>query len=186
MRIITKEGSIELNLAFIHEIKQRSGQPIELCYQCQKCTSGCPVSSFTDYHPSQILRMIQFGLKERVLNSSFIWLCSNCETCGARCPNGIRISEVTDTLREMALELKLVGKERKVPLFHDSFLSSVKAYGRIHEASMLSRYKLKSGTLFEDLSLGFKLFKRGKFPVLPVRIKKRKQIKEIFQRCTGN
>lgn len=184
MRIITKEGPVALDFSFAQEVKQKSGQPIELCFQCQKCAAGCPVSPFIDYSPNQVIRMIQYGLRERIFKSAAIWLCSSCETCGARCPNGIRIAEVMDTLRQMAVEQKIKGKEKKVPVFHESFLKSVQTHGRVHEAFMLARYKLKSKTMWEDIDVGLKFIKKRKLPILPNRIRGRKQIKEIFHRCT--
>lgn len=171
MNIITNNGSEQLNLNFIQEVKKRSCQPIDLCYQCQKCSSGCQVGLYIDFQPNQIIRMIQFGLKDELLKSSAIWLCVNCETCGARCPNGISISAVTDALREMALEEKVAASEKNIPIFHETFLNAVKSGGRVHEATMLVRYKLKSGNLFDDMKMGLELFKRGKMPLLPSRIK---------------
>ncbi len=167
---------------FLNEVTHLSGQPIELCFQCQKCSSGCPVSQYADLHPNQLLRLIQFGLKERVLNSAFLWLCSGCETCGARCPNGIRTAAVADVLKEMALlEAKTVA-ERNTRLFHRAFLDSVRRYGRVHELGMLARYKLNSGTLFQDLDLGRQLFFKGKLALVPHRIKGAGEVRGIFRR----
>ncbi len=181
MQIMTSKGPVMLDLSFIQEIKKRSGQAIELCYQCQKCSSGCPVAEHADYHPNQVVRMIQYGLKERILNSSFIWLCSGCETCGARCPNGIKIAAVTDALREMAVKERALSGEKNIPLFHNAFLNSVRRDGRVHELSMMAQYKLRSRTLFADLDIGLKMFKKGKFAFLPKRIKRLKEVRQIFK-----
>lgn len=183
MKVITRESPVVFDFSFAQEIRERCQQPIELCYQCKKCTAGCPVSEFTNVYPNQIIRMIQLGLKERVLNSPFLWLCANCETCGARCPNGIRISEIMDVLREMAISQGI--KKEKVPIFHQSFLNSVRANGRIHEAIMLAFYKLKSRNFFEDLDVGVKFIRKGKLALFPSRIKGRKQIKKLFNLFAG-
>ncbi|WP_051688144.1 4Fe-4S dicluster domain-containing protein [Desulfofalx alkaliphila] len=181
MNIVTNQGSKELNFTnFVLEVKERSCQPLELCYQCQKCSAGCQVGDYTDFHPSQIIRMIQFGLKEEVLKSKFIWLCANCETCGARCPNGISTSAISDALREIALEEKVPASEKNIPIFHENFLNAVKSNGRIHEATMLAMYKLKSGDLFSDIKMGLDLFTRGKLPLLPARVKTKGKIRQIF------
>ncbi|MBO8137351.1 MAG: 4Fe-4S dicluster domain-containing protein [Desulfotomaculum sp.] len=182
MNIITNDKEEQLDFNFLQEVKKRSCQPIDLCYQCQKCAAGCQVASYTDFRPNQIIRLIQFGLKDEALKSSAIWLCVNCETCGARCPNGISISAVTDTLREMALEEKVPASVKNVPLFHKAFLDSVKSGGRVHEPTMLLRYKLKSGNLFEDMKMGLDLFKKGKLPLFPSRTKHKDAVKKIFER----
>jgi heterodisulfide reductase subunit C len=183
VKVITREGPVVLDFSFAQEIRDRCQQPIELCYQCKKCTAGCPVSEFTNTYPNQVIRMVQLGLKEKILNSPILWLCVSCETCGARCPNGIRISEIMDALREMAIRRRI--KKEKVPMFHQSFLSSVRANGRIHEAVMLAFYKLKSRNFFEDLDVGVKFIRKGKLSLFPSRIKGRKQIKKLFHTFAG-
>ncbi|MTI81937.1 MAG: heterodisulfide reductase [Firmicutes bacterium] len=183
MNIITKGQSDQLDFHFIKEVKERSCQPLDLCYHCQKCSAGCQVASYTDFRPNQIVRMIQFGLKGELLKSSAIWLCVNCETCGARCPNGISISAVTDTLREIAIEENVPAAVKNIPIFHHSFLNSVKSNGRVHEPVMLVRYKIKSGKLLEDIKMGMDLFAKGKMPLFPSRTKNKDLVKQIFDRA---
>ncbi|OAT80277.1 4Fe-4S dicluster domain-containing protein [Desulfotomaculum copahuensis] len=170
---------------FAREVGEKSGQSIQLCYQCQKCAAGCPMGEFTDYYPNQILRLIQFGRKEEVLKSKGIWLCFSCETCGARCPNDINIAEVMDTLREMALAEKVPPGIKNAPIFHQAFLNSVKNRGRVHETLMMMNYKLKSGDLFSDLDVGLKMFQKGKLPILSRSIKNKGEVKKIFHRASG-
>lgn len=166
---------------FFNEVREKSGQPIELCYQCQKCASGCIATGFADYYPNEIIRLVQLGQKERVLNSSSIWICSSCETCGARCPNGINTAEVMDTLKEMAIAAGMV-KEKNINLFHNTFLGSVRSHGRVHETSMMVFYKLKSGDLFSDMDVGLKMFLKGKMPLLPHGIKAKGKLRDIFSK----
>ncbi|MCL6558510.1 MAG: 4Fe-4S dicluster domain-containing protein [Firmicutes bacterium] len=180
MQVITSKRPGGLDFSFAGELKERCRQPVELCYQCQKCTAGCPVGEFAEYRPNQIIRLVQFGLKEKIFSSNFLWLCTNCETCGARCPNGIKIAEVMDALREMAQERGFMPPKNPAFLFHTSFLASVKTFGRVHEASMLMVYKLKSRRIFEDLDTGIKYLLRRKFAIIPRRIKGRRQVRQIF------
>ncbi|MCF8010061.1 MAG: 4Fe-4S dicluster domain-containing protein [Clostridiales bacterium] len=167
--------------SFLDEVKKRSGQPIELCYQCQKCASGCIATEFADYYPNEVIRMVQLGQKERVLNCSSIWLCSACETCGARCPNNINVRAVMDALKEMAIEKGII-KEKRVKQFHNVFLGTVYSHGRIHEVSMMAKYKLKSLDLFSDMGIGFKMFTKGKLPLTPKNIKDKSKLKNIFDK----
>jgi len=175
MNIISQEG-----LDFYREIREKSGQPIELCYQCQKCASGCIATEFADFYPNEILRLVQLGQKQKALNCASIWICSSCETCGARCPNGINSRAVIDALKEMAIAEGLV-KEKKIHLFHTVFLNSVRANGRVHEPVMMAMYKLKSKDLWSDLDHGFNMFKKGKMPLLPSRVKNKRILKQIFK-----
>ena len=79
----------ESHLRFLTEVEALSGQKILECYQCGKCTAGCPTAFAMDYPPNQILRAIQLGMRDTVLSSKAIWLCASCETCGTRCPQDV-------------------------------------------------------------------------------------------------
>ena len=181
------------NSSFLGEVEEFGGERISLCYQCKKCSSGCPVTFAMDYLPHVILRMVQLGLKDRVLSSTTIWVCASCETCTTRCPNEIDIAGVMDTLRRMALAQAspVSPAVRDVPKFHLAFLESIKAGGRVHEVSMLARYmlksnwwaKLKSRELLKEARLGWEMFRHGKLKLLPHRIRQRSEIKELFRRA---
>ena len=168
---------------FLEEAKKRSGEDLSLCYQCLKCTAGCPTAPHMDIRPNNIIRLIQMGMKGEVLGSSAIWLCVSCETCGTRCPNKIDIGVLMDALREMAIEEKVPAKEKNIHLLHEAFVQSIKRGGRVHEATMLIDYKLRSRDFFTDLGPGMIMFFKGKIPLLPSLIKGRQEIKRIFERC---
>jgi heterodisulfide reductase subunit C len=168
----------------LKQAMQRAGLKVETCYQCGRCSAGCPVSQFFDLQPMQIVRLCAYGLEDLLLQSSTVWLCASCETCTTRCPNGIDIAGVMDLLRQRTLALGRRPAEKKIAAFHRSFLRSVRRWGRTYEVGMLAAYKTRSGDLFSDLGLGWKMFRRGKLHLLPRRIKRRrrKQIKALFRK----
>lgn len=168
--------------SFFARIREKSGQPMELCYQCQKCASGCKMAEQGEYAPNQIIKMVQLGMQDKVLNSSSIWFCSSCEICGARCPNGIKIAEVIDALKEVAVEANII-KEKNINLFNKVFLDNVRSLGRIHDTRLMMNYKLKSGDLFSDLDLGFAMFTRGKLPLFMKGTSAKAKVKRIFDKC---
>jgi heterodisulfide reductase subunit C len=170
--------------SFLEEAKTKSGEDLSLCYQCLKCTAGCPTAPYMDIRPNNIIRMIQMGMKREVLGSSAIWLCVSCETCGTRCPNGIDIGLLMDALREMAIEEGIPAKEKNIHLLHEAFIQSIKRNGRVHEATMLIDYKLRSKDFVTDLIPGMVLFLKRKIPLFPSLIKGRQEIKRIFDKCT--
>ena len=92
-------------ISFTDQVNSLSGQTIQLCYHCHKCTAGCPAAFAMEYGPDRILRLIQFGQRERLLTSRDAWLCLGCEMCGAFCPNEIDIGEVMIALKEMSEEI---------------------------------------------------------------------------------
>jgi len=161
-------------------IEERSGQPISACYQCRKCTAGCPTAFAMNFDPAQIVRMIQLGQQEALLRSEAIWLCVGCETCGTRCPNQICIGKINDTLKAMAVEAGARVGETSVYEFHQAFLNSIRRFGRVHEVTMLIEYTLHSPTLLSDMGMGLQMFLAGKLRMLPHLIRERGQIAGLF------
>ena len=100
MRI--KISRSRLASGFLQKVEDISGQKIYACYQCGKCSAGCPMSDDMDILPNQIIRLVQMG-EDNVLDSKTIWLCASCFTCGVRCPRGIDISKVMEALRQLTL-----------------------------------------------------------------------------------
>ncbi len=172
---------------FALEVQRRSGENVFRCYYCQKCTVGCPTAYVMDYQPAQVLKMIQLGMREPVLKSSAPWLCVGCEACGTRCPNGIRLAPVMDTLKYMALEAGYTPPEAKVYALHRSFVDSIKIFGRVHETTMLAEYVLRSRDIFSILLSSYDvaatLLLKRKLPILPERVKDMGQVKELYRRA---
>lgn len=175
-------GKVEVNTGFLEEVARSSGQPLELCFQCQKCASGCYLTQDGDYAPNEIVRLIQYGAREAVLQSRTIWLCTSCETCSLRCPNGIRMAEVMDVLKQMAVACSFIPAGESSPLFHHLFLKEIRATGRVQESMLMFKFKLKTGSLWADVGLGWQLFRRGKLPLMP-RLKRDLMVRQIFERA---
>lgn len=87
---------------FLKKVEDVSGQKIYACYQCGKCSAGCPAADDMDMLPNQVIRSIQLG-NDEVLTCKTIWLCASCFTCGTRCPHGIDIAKVMEALRQLTL-----------------------------------------------------------------------------------
>ena len=172
--------TIQKGNPFLSEVAQASGERIQACFQCQKCSVGCPIAYAMDILPNQMLRHIQYGHRDKVLASKTIWICASCYTCSVRCPNQIDIAMIMDVLRGLALRSGAEPGERDVPVFHSAFLESIKSNGRIHELSLIFRLKSKTKDFFRDAGLGWKMFRKGKIKLLPSRFGGGKEIQEIF------
>jgi heterodisulfide reductase subunit C2 len=156
----------------------------ERCYQCGKCSAGCPVVEQMDYPPSQILRLLQTGTPEndeKVLRSYTIWLCLNCEMCIGRCPMEVDIPPMMDYLRGESLRLKMVNpKAKNIIKFHNSFLDVIRTTGRLSEFGLILDYKMRTFNLFQDVLLAPAMIAKGKLHFIPDMIKGKSGMKRIF------
>lgn len=166
----------------IERVAAKTGNGIYNCYQCQRCSSGCPAAEFMDYLPAAVIRMIQYGLEDKILSSRTIWVCSSCETCTTRCPNEVDIAMTMDVMREICVESGVQAAERNVLRLHRSFLSTIRLFGKMHELSLIAEYKLRSKRFFDDLKLGLDMFLRGKIKLIPGKIKHTREMRKILSK----
>ena len=87
---------------FVKKIEEISGQKLLACYQCGKCSAGCPAVGEMDILPNQVIRYAQLGLKDELLEK------------------GIKIAEVMEAVRQVLLrkrrdhvEVAKLSKEEK-------------------------------------------------------------------------
>lgn len=166
---------------FVSQVEEESGQKLNLCYQCGKCTAGCPYTDEYDIAVSQIMRLTQAGQKEKVLHSKSLWLCASCESCTARCPNKIDVARIMDVLRHMARKEGYIGI-KTIKTFWDSFLGSVKNHGRVFEVGLLAKYISQTGRFWTDIGLGPKVLPKGKIHFRPTEMQGKKEVAKIFYR----
>lgn len=176
------ETAVRPDCAFLEAVEARSGEKVSRCYQCRKCSNGCPLAFAMDWMPNQIMRAVQLGLKEEILGSKTIWVCASCQTCTTRCPNDIDIAHLMDTLRQLSQESGVTPADPKVVKFHQAVLDSVRRHGRLFELGMVGRYKLKTLDLFSGAAIGAKMAAKGKLRLLPSRIKAKREVREMFKK----
>ena len=164
------------------EVRRRSGTPVGACYQCHKCSTGCPVGPEMDFLPSQVMRLVHLGAEEEVLASRAIWLCASCEACTTRCPMAIDIAGVMDALRILAVERRIDLPDPRGNQFHRSFLGSVRRHGRVYEVGMMTAYKVRIGDLLSDMDKVPRLLAEGKLSLLPHRSGGIREVRGIFRR----
>ncbi len=171
------------------EVQEATGESVLKCYQCGKCTAGCPLAAEADHSPNQILRLLQLGLpelEEQALRSLSIWLCLTCETCAARCPQEVDLPRIMEYLRQESLRRGLVHpKAKDILAFHESFLDSIRKGGRLHEVGLIAGYKLRTLHLLQDVLVAPRLLKRGKLKLLPHSIPGRAAVRRLFERTAA-
>jgi len=118
--------------------QEPGGENIKRCFACGTCTAGCPVREVTDrYNPRRIIRMAILGMKKEVLSSQFIWLCSSCYTCFERCPQNVKIPELMNAIKNIAVREGYLPPSMRIQL---ELLSSS---GRLLEVADFENEKRK-------------------------------------------
>jgi heterodisulfide reductase subunit C len=166
---------------FCHEVVERCGENFQRCLQCLSCASGCPVVRAMTYRPNGVIRLVQYGLAQEVLESPDIWLCVGCNTCSIACPMAIDIPLLMDALREMALENRSKINETGILNFHREVLDSIQRHGRTHKLEIMLRYKVRQRDLFSDMDLGLKMMAKRKLDLLPSKIADPKSVAKLFK-----
>ena len=157
---------------FIKEVmKIPGGERILDCIQCGSCSGGCPTVFAMDYSPMQIIKMINLGMKQEVLSSSTIWICSACYTCATRCPRNIDFPTLMMSLRNKAIRENLV-KDHAKSNFHKSFFEVVNKYGRMDPTRFMIKFlDIKNiDNIIHNMRLAFRLLKKGKIELRPSKI----------------
>ena len=171
-----------MNVGFIKKVEALSGSSVRRCFQCGKCSAGCPMRSFMDHPPNRIVRLIQLGQWERVLAGRSIWYCASCETCSTRCPNKVDLAAIMDALRKLSWDADGPSKESYVQLANKLFINHITQYGRQYEMRLAAVFNVKSGQFLKDLMLGPKLLSKGKLKMFHSKNKNLAEIEKIFNR----
>ena len=180
-KTIQLSENIESRKGFIKEVmKMLGGERILECIQCGSCAGGCPAMFAMDYSPMQIIKMINLGMKEKVLSSSTIWVCSACYTCTVRCPRNVDFTSLMMSLKYIAIRENMVKDSAKSD-FHKYFFEVINKYGRNHEPEFLIKL-LDSSNLASSVRLGLRLLKKGKMHMRAPRTEHASYIKSMLEK----
>jgi len=163
-------------------VEKICGVDLSVCFQCKKCSSGCSVAKLTQARPSELMRQLHLGAGNELLESDLIWTCASCEICSARCPMGIDVAAVIDSLRLLALQRGASRPAGNVPLFNRAFLKTVEMFGRSYEMGMVAAYKVGTGKWRNDVEKFPAMLQKRNISLLPPRVGDRKTVGRIFKR----
>ncbi|MFA6809144.1 MAG: 4Fe-4S dicluster domain-containing protein [Eubacteriales bacterium] len=180
MKSVNLTTTHDENIENLKEIVYESGVEAKKCYQCGKCTAGCPVAFAMDKTPRQIMRMLQLSMVDDALKSKTIWLCAGCQTCTVRCPKEVDIAKVMETLRIIAKKKGYVS-EKIMDVFHDTFLKSIERNGRVYEVGLILGRNIFAMKPLQDAQHGLPMLMKGKLAILPHKIKDNGEVKKIFE-----
>jgi len=166
-------------------VEEMSGVNLNACYQCRKCSAGCPVAGPAKSAPSEVIRRLHLGAGDELLQSGLVWMCLSCETCYGRCPMQINFPAVIDALRSLSIAKGIKAPKGNQPLFNRMFLENVKIFGRSYDLSMIAGYKLGSGKIMDDAGKFPAMLGKGKMALLPPSGADKKAVRRIFENTAG-
>src|SRR5450830_393009 len=149
-----------------HELITIVEPNIYYCYQCGKCTAGCPLSDVYEYQPNEVIRLIQLDKIASILNANSVYLCASCEICSSRCPQEVDIAAVMNYLRIKSWHYKQF-KLSSIANFYGIFLRIVKVFGRNFEPLLILSLNLLNKHFFNDFDIAVKILKKRKIRLMP-------------------
>lgn len=169
-------------------VAEMSGVAVDSCLQCKRCTSGCPVSVYAASSPSEMIKRLQLGAGDELLDIDMIWACVSCGTCFARCPMKINMAEVMDAMKILARERDAEEPAGNMPLMNRILLGTMKSFGRTYDLGAMLLYKAGTATYLKDTGKFPMILKKGKIALFPSKGADKKQVKRIFKylRKAGN
>lgn len=170
------------------DITEKTAANVEVnlkdCYQCGKCSAGCPVVHAMDLMPREVIRLMQLGLWDEVLESKTPWLCASCEMCVTRCPQDVDLPLLMEEVRRAS---KAAGKRPVAgpDIFDDLFLKGIYKNGRSNELYMMMKYNIFSGHLFQDALNAPHLLFKGMVGFKVHSVEDKGSVRSIVEKCLG-
>ncbi len=168
-----------INNKLARRVMEELGQNVYLCYQCVKCSSGCPVAEFFDWQPNQVMRALQLGQEDVALESKTPWLCASCQTCTTRCPQGLDIAAIMEFLAREALACGYKPSVPEADIFNQAFMREVRLWGRSFEPGLFAEIKLRTHNFMSDADLGIKIVQKGKMKFVPEITRPARNVKPV-------
>lgn len=166
----------------IDQITADANVDLKDCYQCGKCSAGCPVASMANMMPREIIRNLQLKNIDKVLESDMPWLCASCGMCQARCPQDVDLPSLMLACRRTALR---EGKKpiREVNTFTKVFIDGVKEKGISDEAVLAMKFNVSTGHLMQDALSAPKMVTRGMLNLKEHKVEGANEVKGIIERA---
>jgi heterodisulfide reductase subunit D len=114
-------------------IREECGENVYLCYQCERCSSGCPTVPAMRYRPAQMMRLAQFGLEDLLATDASIWRCLTCDTCTAHCPHNLSVRRLVEVMRQHVMQERYLAEGLDALGEDEALRKGVRALGMLGE-----------------------------------------------------
>lgn len=151
------------------------------CYQCGKCSGGCPMANGMDLKPRGIMRCAQVGALDTILNSNTIWLCSGCYACVDRCPHDVNIPDFIEQARYEAARQGITRRDSDV--LNKAFVANIKMFGKSHEMILAGLYNVFALKPTQDVASLPHMLKHKMIGLKPNTIEKTGELAKLIERA---
>ncbi|MBW1977955.1 MAG: 4Fe-4S dicluster domain-containing protein [Deltaproteobacteria bacterium] len=91
--------SVRVDPNLMKELEAFGLKDANKCFHCGNCTAVCPLSTPENPFPRKLVKYVQMGLTDRLVERSEPWLCYYCGDCSDNCPRGADPGETMMVLR---------------------------------------------------------------------------------------
>ncbi len=161
------------------------GEGVRTCIQCGICSGSCPNANVMDYTPRKIIALVRAGARKEVLSSNSMWYCLSCYLCTARCPRGIKPTDVMYALKQTAIQHGFKYGPTDAPIMYRTFVDAISGNGRVHEFGMMRNFYLRTN-LFKAIGMlpvGLGLLRHGRMPFRSEKMKGAAQVRTIIEKA---
>lgn len=88
-----------VNPDILKQMKKFGAPTAAACFNCGNCTAVCSLSTETIPFPRKVIRYLQLGLEDKLVQSPEPWFCYYCGDCSDTCPRDADPGEVMMGLR---------------------------------------------------------------------------------------
>ena len=97
--------SAQVNPDLLLNLKEFGVEDASACFNCGNCTAICSLSTESTPFPRKIIRYLQLGLNDKLMQSPEPWICYYCGDCSDTCPRQANPGEVMMGLRRYLTSL---------------------------------------------------------------------------------
>jgi quinone-modifying oxidoreductase subunit QmoC len=89
------------DIEFKKELTKISRASLNECMQCGTCSVVCSLAPEEKPFPRKEMIWAGWGLKDKLIANTDVWLCHQCGDCSTHCPRGVKPADVLSAVRKM-------------------------------------------------------------------------------------